>query len=99
MTRADAAHSDRKLSRRGQPLDLFHADLCGQIHPKTPGAKNYLWLIVDDHSRFMWGGVAGKDEAFKCFKRVKAFAETEHGGRLRAFHSNRGVSSTHSAPT
>jgi len=31
-----------------------------------------------------------KDEAFKCFKRVKAFAETEHGGRLRAFRRDRG---------
>jgi len=31
-----------------------------------------------------------KDEAFECFKRVKALAETESGGRLKAFRSDRG---------
>lgn len=31
-----------------------------------------------------------KDEAFKCFKRVKALAETEHGGKFRAFCSDHG---------
>lgn len=31
-------------------LDLFHADLCGQIKPKTLGGKSYFLLIVDDHS-------------------------------------------------
>lgn len=77
------------------PLDLFHADLCGQIRPKTPGGKSYFLLIVDDHSRYMWVELlASKDEAFKCFKRVKALAETERGGKLRAFRSDRGVSST-----
>ena len=31
-----------------------------------------------------------KDEALKCFKRVKTMAETEYGGKLRAFRSDRG---------
>jgi transposase InsO family protein len=31
-----------------------------------------------------------KDEAFKFFKRVKALAETEHGYKLHAFHSDHG---------
>jgi IS30 family transposase len=31
-----------------------------------------------------------KDEAFKCFKRVKALVETEHGGKLRTFHNDHG---------
>jgi hypothetical protein len=34
--------------------------------------------------------LATKDEAFRCFKRVKALAETEHGSKLRAFRSDRG---------
>jgi transposase InsO family protein len=70
---------------------MFHVDLCGQIKPKTRGGKNYFLLLVDDYSRFMWIELlATKDEAFKCFKRVKALAETKHGGKLRAFHSDRG---------
>jgi len=77
--------------RAHEPLDLVHADLCGQIRPKTPGGKNYFLLIVDDCSRYMWIELlATKDEAFRCFKRVKALAETERGGKLRAFRSDRG---------
>jgi hypothetical protein len=77
--------------RAESQLDMFHADLCGQIKPKTPGGKNYFLLLVDDYSRFMWIELlATKDEAFKCFKRVKALAETEHGGKLWAFRSDRG---------
>ena len=77
--------------RADSQLDLFHADLCGQIRPKTPGGKSYFLLIVDDHSRFMWVELlATKDEAFSCFKKVKVLAETEKGSKLRAFRSDRG---------
>jgi transposase InsO family protein len=77
--------------RADSQLDLFHADLCGQIKPKTPGGKNYFLLLVDDYSRYMWIELlATKDEAFMCFKRVKALAETELGGKLWAFRSDRG---------
>jgi hypothetical protein len=69
--------------RGDRPLDLFHADLCGQIRPKTLGGKSYFLLIVDDHSRYMWVELlTTKDEAFKCFKRIKALAETERYGKL-----------------
>jgi hypothetical protein len=73
------------------PLDLFHADLSGKIIPRTIGGKNYFLLIVDDHSRFMWVEfLATKDEAFKCFRRVKASAETESNCKLKALRSDRG---------
>ena len=77
--------------RAKKGLDLVHADLYGQIRPKTPGGKSYFMLIVDDFSRFMWVELlTTKDEAFKCFKRVKALAETERVLKLRAFRSDRG---------
>jgi hypothetical protein len=77
--------------RAEKPLDLVHADLCGKIKPCTFGGKNYFLLIVDDHSRFMWVEfLTSKDEAFKCFKKVKALAETEQECKLRAFRSDRG---------
>jgi hypothetical protein len=64
--------------RAKKGLELVHVDLCGQIRPKTPGGKSYFLLIVDDFIRFMWVELLStKDEAFKCFKRVKALAETE----------------------
>ena len=72
-------------------LELFHGDLCGQITPPTPGGKKYFLLIVDDFSRFMLLELlATKDEAFQCFKKIKALAENEHGGKLKVFRSDRG---------
>lgn len=77
--------------RANSPLDLIHADLCGQIRPKTLGGKSYFLLLVDDYSRYMWVEfLTTKDEAFKCFKKVKVLAETEGRCRLRAFRSDRG---------
>jgi transposase InsO family protein len=77
--------------RAEKPLDLVHADLCGKIKPSTAGGKNYFLLIVDDHTRYMWVEfLTTKDEAFKCFKKVQALAETERGCKLRAFRSDRG---------
>lgn len=76
--------------RANSPLDLIHADLCGQIKPKTLGGKSYFLLLVDDYSRYMWVEfLTTKDEAFKCFKKVKVLAETEGRCRLRAFRSDR----------
>lgn len=52
--------------RADKPLDLFHADLRGQIRLKTPWGKSYFLLIVDDHKRYMWVEfLTTKDEAFK----------------------------------
>jgi hypothetical protein len=77
--------------RAKKGLDLIHVDLCGQIRPKTPGGKSYFLLIVDDFSHFMWVELLTmKDEAFKCFKWVKAVAETECGLKLHTFHSDHG---------
>ena len=55
------------------------------------GGKSYFLLLVDDYSRYMWVEfLTTKDEAFKCFKKVKVLAETEGRCRLRAFRSDRG---------
>jgi hypothetical protein len=76
-------------------LELVHGDLCGPITPATPGGKLYFLLIVDDYSRYMWIELLKtKDEAFASFKKVKAAAESESGKRLKAFRTDRGVSST-----
>lgn len=35
-------------------LELVHGDLCGPISPVTASGNRYLFLLVDDFSRFMW---------------------------------------------
>ncbi|WVZ50199.1 hypothetical protein U9M48_001476 [Paspalum notatum var. saurae] len=87
--RAPFPHASAYRAQKG--LELFHGDLCGQIEPSTPGGKRYFLLIVDDCTRFMWIELlATKDEAFKYLKVIKATAENELGGKLKAFRSDRG---------
>jgi IS30 family transposase len=77
--------------RANKALDLVHTDLCGQIRPKIAGGKSYFLLVVDDYSRYMWLELlTSKDDAYKCFRKIKALAETESGVRLKAFRSDRG---------
>ena len=40
--------------RATQPLELVHGDLCGPITPSTPAHKRYVFVIIDDYSRYMW---------------------------------------------
>ncbi|CAH9146107.1 unnamed protein product [Cuscuta epithymum] len=77
--------------RAREPLELVHCDLCGPITPSTAGGKRYFLLVVDDYSRFMWVELlATKDEALRCFKKIKAVAEAGRECKLRAFRSDRG---------
>jgi hypothetical protein len=77
--------------RAASGLELVHADLCGQITPKSLGGASYFLLVVDDSSRFMWVELLKtKDQALDCFKKIKARAEVEAGNRLKALRTDRG---------
>lgn len=40
--------------RADKILDLIYGDLCGPITPATPSKKRYIFVLIDDHSRYMW---------------------------------------------
>ena len=40
--------------RATQPLELVHGDLCGPITHSTPGMKRYVFVLIDDYTRYMW---------------------------------------------
>ncbi|XP_075099333.1 uncharacterized protein LOC142176148 [Nicotiana tabacum] len=51
-----------------KPLDLLHMDLCGRMRVQSRGGKRYIFLIVDDYSRFTWNlFLRTKDETFEVF--------------------------------
>lgn len=77
--------------RAEQGLELVHADLCGQISPKSLGGASYFLLVVDDYSRYMWVELLKtKDQALESFKKIIARAETESDGKLKALRTDRG---------
>ncbi|XP_070026224.1 uncharacterized protein [Nicotiana sylvestris] len=51
-----------------KPLELLHMDLCGPMRVQSRGEKKYIFVIVDDYSRFTWTlFLITKDETFEVF--------------------------------
>lgn len=64
------------LYRATHPLELLHGDLCGPISPPTSGQKRYVFVLIDDFSRYMWSILLKqKSEAFEKFKVFKELVE------------------------
>nr|GEY65329.1 zinc finger, CCHC-type [Tanacetum cinerariifolium] len=73
------------------PLDLIYGDLCGPITPPTPSGKRYIFLLVDDYSRYVWAYfLSTKNQAFDIFKEFKKTIENELRTTLKMFRTNHG---------
>ncbi|KAJ9537718.1 hypothetical protein OSB04_030451 [Centaurea solstitialis] len=78
-------------TRSETPLDLVFGDLCGPISPPTPTGKRYIFLLIDDYSRYMWEYfLDSKDHAFEIFKEFKQRVENKLGINLKMFRTDRG---------
>lgn len=72
-------------------MELIHGDLCGPITPQTAGRNRYVFVLIDDHSRYMWTILMKeKSEAFTKFKLFKAVVEQESGASIKTFRTDRG---------
>ena len=77
--------------RASQRLELLHGDLCGPINPPTIGKNRYVFVIIDDHSRYMWTMLLKeKSEAFGRFKKFKVLIEREAGTTIKTLRTDRG---------
>ena len=64
--------------RATKALELIHGDLCGPITPSTAAGNRYIFVLIDDHSRYMWSILLQeKSEVFEKFKRFKILVEQE----------------------
>ncbi|GJW96354.1 zinc finger, CCHC-type containing protein [Tanacetum coccineum] len=79
-------------ARSTSPLDLVYGDLCGPITPPTPSGKKYIFLLVDDYSRYMLGytSVTTKDPSFDTFKEYKAVNTKRIRTTLKMLRTDRG---------
>nr|GEX07504.1 zinc finger, CCHC-type [Tanacetum cinerariifolium] len=63
----------------------------GPITPPTPSGKKYIFLLVDDYSRYMWAYfLTTKDQAFDTFKEFKKSIENELRTTLKMLRTDRG---------
>lgn len=59
-------------------LELVHGDLCGPISPSTVPGNKYVFVLIDDHSRYMWTILMKeKSEALEKFKKFRTMIEQE----------------------
>lgn len=73
------------------PLELIHGDLCGPITPATPALKRYLFVLIDDYSRYMWTILLKeKSETFEKFKNFKLLVEHETKTTIQTLRTDRG---------
>lgn len=74
-----------------QPLELIHIDLFGPINMLSLGRKRYVFVIVDDYSRFTWVIFLGhKDETFERFVEYCNRVENEQGLKINTIRSDHG---------
>ncbi|GJU17372.1 zinc finger, CCHC-type containing protein [Tanacetum coccineum] len=77
--------------RSKNPLDLVYGDLCGPISPATHSRKKFIFLLVDECTRFMWAYfLTLKDQAFNTFKEFRQQIEMEMRIKLRMLRTDRG---------
>ena len=77
--------------RASHVLELIQGDLCGPISPTTAGKKRYVFVLIDDHTRYMWSILLEeKRKAFEKFKVFKRFVEQETGSVIGTLRTDRG---------
>ncbi|KAL0699713.1 hypothetical protein Bca4012_055835 [Brassica carinata] len=59
--------------RATKKLQPIHGDLCGPITPRTLAGKQYIFVLINDYSRYMWSILMkNKNEAFPKFKILRS---------------------------
>nr|GEX24784.1 zinc finger, CCHC-type [Tanacetum cinerariifolium] len=78
-------------TKSSETLNLVCGDLCGPISSKTESGKKYMFLLVDDCTRYMWVYfLKSKDEAFETFKEFKLKVKNEVGKKIKSIRIDRG---------
>ncbi|KAJ9543760.1 LOW QUALITY PROTEIN: hypothetical protein OSB04_023467 [Centaurea solstitialis] len=77
--------------RANKVLELIHGDLCGPITSSTIVGNRYIFVLIDDFSRFMCCYMMQeKSEAIHYLKKFKAKVESETRNSVKVFRTDRG---------
>ncbi|XP_070050844.1 uncharacterized protein [Nicotiana tomentosiformis] len=82
----------KKEVSTSRPLDLLHTDLCGSMRVPGRGGKRYIFVIVDDYSRFTWTlFLRTKDETFQVFVAFVKKIQVKMGNNVVCLRSDHGT--------
>ncbi|CAN1825372.1 Retrovirus-related Pol polyprotein from transposon TNT 1-94 [Linum perenne] len=72
-------------------LDLIHLDLFGPASSSSLGGKSYVFVLVDDFSRYSWiFMLSSKDETFSKFKNFVRRVQNEKNKVINEIRSDHG---------
>jgi hypothetical protein len=78
-------HKKGKYLSTKEPLELLHMDLMGPMQTESFGGKRYIFVCVDDFSRFTWTYfLREKSETFDKFKMLCTKIQNEKTLTLKA---------------
>jgi transposase InsO family protein len=84
-----AFHSSVNTMMTECPEQLLHMDTVGPSWVRSMGGKWYVFVIVDDYSRYSWVFfLESKDEVFEHFWSLALRLNNEHTNCLKAIHSD-----------
>lgn len=65
------SHSLKQAIRTGQIMELLHMDLMGPMQIESVGGKKYIFVCVDDFSRYTWIDlIREKSDTFNVFEKL-----------------------------
>ncbi|KAK1553434.1 hypothetical protein Q3G72_034975 [Acer saccharum] len=78
-------HKKGKYLTTKEPLELLHMDLMGPMQTESLGGKRYIFVCVDDFSRFTWTYfLREKSETFDKFKMLCTKLQNEMNSNIRS---------------
>ena len=82
----------KKNVSTSKPLELIHMDLCGPMRVQSTGGNRYIFVLVDDYSRYTWTiFLRSKDQTFTEFSSLIPLLENSLQVPLRAIRSDHGL--------
>ncbi|CAM8956338.1 unnamed protein product [Rhodiola kirilowii] len=73
-------------------FELVHMDLCGPMRVQSREGNRYVFVIVDDYSRYTWViFIRSKDEVFESFKTWVKLVERRFADKLKSIRTDHGT--------
>ena len=78
-------HKKGKYLSTKEPLELLHMDLMGPMQTESLGGKRYIFVCIDDFSRFIWTYfLREKSETFDKFKMLCTKIQNEMNSNIKS---------------
>ena len=87
-----SSFKSKDIVSSSKPLELLHMDLCGPMRVLSLGGNRYIFVIVDDFSRYTWTlFLRAKSEVFERFTELVPLLEKSLNLSVKSIRSDHGT--------